>query len=86
MPVYLINKDILNILTRLHNQSIDVSQLKADNFGEMRSTAEINPRREDTVVHGRGSEISMHPSIRSVNCVLIVELSWRPKRSIIRKR
>lgn len=28
MPVYLINKDILNILTRLHNQSIDVSQLK----------------------------------------------------------
>lgn len=35
MPVYLINKDILNILTRLHNQSIDVSQLKADNFGEM---------------------------------------------------
>ena len=35
MPVYLINKDILKILTRLHNQSIDVSQLKADNFGEM---------------------------------------------------
>lgn len=35
MPVYLINKDILNILTRLHNQSIDVSQLKAENFGEM---------------------------------------------------
>lgn len=35
MPVYLINKSILNILTRLHNQSIDVSRLKADNFGEM---------------------------------------------------
>lgn len=35
MPVYLINKDILNILTRLHNQSIDVSQLKPGNFGEM---------------------------------------------------
>ena len=35
MPVYLINKDILNILTRLHNQSIDVSQLKPENFGEM---------------------------------------------------
>lgn len=40
MPVYLINKDILNILTRLHNQSIDVSQLKADNFGEMVSGGE----------------------------------------------
>lgn len=35
MPIYLINKDILNILTRLHNQSIDVRQLKAENFGEM---------------------------------------------------
>lgn len=35
MPVYLINKDILNILTRLHNQSIDVSQLEPGNFGEM---------------------------------------------------
>lgn len=35
MPVYLINKDILNILTRLHNQSIDVSRLKKENFGEM---------------------------------------------------
>ena len=34
IPVYLINKDILNILTRLHNQSIDVSQLKVDNFGK----------------------------------------------------
>ena len=35
MPVYLINKNILNILTRLHNQSIDVSQLRTENFGEM---------------------------------------------------
>ncbi|MCI8981967.1 MAG: UvrD-helicase domain-containing protein [Hungatella sp.] len=35
MPVYLINKNILNILTRLHNQSIDVSQLESVNFGEM---------------------------------------------------
>ena len=35
MPVYLINKDILSMLTMLHNQSIDVGQLKADNFGEM---------------------------------------------------
>lgn len=35
MPVYLINKNILSILTRLHNQSIDVSQLKDENFGEM---------------------------------------------------
>ena len=35
MPVYLINKNILNILARLHNQSIDVSQLKPENFGEL---------------------------------------------------
>ena len=33
MPVYLINKDILNMLTRLHNQSIDVEKLTIDNFG-----------------------------------------------------
>ena len=34
--------------------------------------------------HGRGSEISMHPSIPSVSCVLIVGSSWRPKRSTTR--
>ena len=33
MPVYLVNKYVLNILSRLHNQSIDVSKLKAENFG-----------------------------------------------------
>ena len=35
MPVYLINKYILNMLTRLHNQSIDVEKLTADNFGRV---------------------------------------------------
>ncbi len=35
MPVYLINRYVLNILSRLHNQSIDVGKLKAENFGEM---------------------------------------------------
>lgn len=40
MPVYLINKDILNILTRLHNQSIEVSSLKPENFGESISGGE----------------------------------------------
>lgn len=34
MPVYLINKDILGMLMRLHNQSIDVATLKSENFGE----------------------------------------------------
>ena len=33
IPVYQINKDILGILMRLHNQSIEVSSLKAENFG-----------------------------------------------------
>lgn len=33
MPVYLVNKNILNMLTRLHNQSIDVEKLTVDNFG-----------------------------------------------------
>lgn len=33
MPVYMINKDILNMLTRLHNQSIDIANLNKKNFG-----------------------------------------------------
>ena len=41
---------------------------------------------EKATQHGKESEISMHPSILSVNCVLSVELSWRRKRSIIRNR
>ena len=40
MPVYLINKNILSILTRLHNQSIDVSILRPENFGESISGGE----------------------------------------------
>ncbi len=35
MPVYMINKDILNMLTRLHNQSIDIAGLDKKNFGEV---------------------------------------------------
>lgn len=34
LPVYLINKDILNLLNRLHNQSIDIAALKKENFGQ----------------------------------------------------
>lgn len=34
IPVYLINKHILNMLTRLHNQSIDISALTKSNFGK----------------------------------------------------
>ena len=33
MPIYHINKSILTMLTRLHNQSVDVSGLKNENFG-----------------------------------------------------
>ena len=48
----------------------------------MRSMAGIDLRRRDMVVHGRGSVTSMLRSIRSVSCVLNVELSCRLKRSI----
>lgn len=34
LPVYLINKDILNLLNRLHNQSIDIAALEKENFGQ----------------------------------------------------
>ena len=34
MPVYMINKDILSMLTRLHNQSIDIASLEKENFGK----------------------------------------------------
>lgn len=34
MPVYQINKSILNMIGRLHNQSVDVAALCAANFGE----------------------------------------------------
>lgn len=40
LPVYLINKDILNMLNRLHNQSIDVSLLERENFGQAVSGSE----------------------------------------------
>ena len=33
MPIYQINKIILTMLTRLHNQSVDVASLKKENFG-----------------------------------------------------
>ena len=33
LPVYLINKDVLNLLNRLHNQSIDITALEKENFG-----------------------------------------------------
>ncbi len=33
MPIYQINRSILSMLTRLHNQSVDVASLKKDNFG-----------------------------------------------------
>lgn len=35
MPVYMINKDILDMLKRLHNQSIDIASLNKKNFGEV---------------------------------------------------
>lgn len=34
MPVYQINKSILNMLSRLHNQSVDVAALGTSNFSE----------------------------------------------------
>ena len=34
LPVYLINKDILSLLNRLHNQSIDIAALEKENFGQ----------------------------------------------------
>ena len=40
MPVYLINKNILDILARLHNQSIDVAALRPENFGNSISGGE----------------------------------------------
>lgn len=40
LPVYLINKDILNLLNRLHNQSIDIAELKKENFGQAISGSE----------------------------------------------
>ncbi len=33
MPIYQINKNILTMLTRLHNQSVDVASLNKDSFG-----------------------------------------------------
>jgi superfamily I DNA/RNA helicase len=33
MPIYLIIDNILNIISRLHNKSIDVSELRAESFG-----------------------------------------------------
>lgn len=40
LPVYLINKDILNLLNRLHNQSIDIAALEKENFGHAISGSE----------------------------------------------
>lgn len=40
MPVYQINKSILNMFTRLHNQSVDVASLDAANFGSAVSGSE----------------------------------------------
>lgn len=40
LPVYLINKDILNLLNRLHNQSIDIAALEKANFGQAISGSE----------------------------------------------
>lgn len=40
IPVYRINRDILGILMRLHNQSIEVVSLKAENFGSATSDNE----------------------------------------------
>lgn len=40
LPVYLINKDILNLINRLHNQSIDIASLERDNFGQAISGSE----------------------------------------------
>lgn len=40
LPVYLINKDILNLLNRLHNQSIDIAALERENFGQAISGSE----------------------------------------------
>ena len=40
MPVYLINRHILNIISRLHNQSVNVSALKPENFGDSISGGE----------------------------------------------
>lgn len=42
MPVYMINNYILNMLTRLHNQSIDVASLDASNFGEAITNKELH--------------------------------------------
>lgn len=40
LPVYLINKDILSLLNRLHNQSIDIAALEKENFGQAISGSE----------------------------------------------
>lgn len=40
MPFYLINQHILDILARLHNQSINVSKLRPENFGNSISGGE----------------------------------------------
>lgn len=40
LPVYLINKHILSLLNRLHNQSIEVASLTKDNFGRAISGSE----------------------------------------------
>lgn len=40
LPVYLINKDILSLLNRLHNQSIDIAALEKENFGQEISGSE----------------------------------------------
>lgn len=39
MPVYLINKDILGMIMRLHNQSIDITTLSPESFGAATSEA-----------------------------------------------
>lgn len=42
LPIYQINRSIMNMLNKLHNQSVDVASLKSENFG--------------TCVSGSGSE------------------------------
>lgn len=40
LPVYLINKDILTMINRLHNQSIDITALGCESFGQAVSGSE----------------------------------------------
>lgn len=40
IPVYMINKHLLNMATRLHNQSIDIAKLTCENFGKAISGSE----------------------------------------------